>query len=130
MAADHGWKGAVYVGATKIGTINHWQFSPNTQIEETTAFTEEAVSRVFTVKDCGGSFSGNGDFSDSSQNALMTMHLSGGTLASTFLYLYVSGGSGYYGPALVTPGKQQDAKGLSTFDATFVEASAWYTNIA
>jgi len=127
---DKGYLGAVYSGANKIAEINRWQFNPETRISETTAFGDSAVKRIFTIKDCSGSFDGNADKSDANgQNALISMHLSGGTPAAVFLYLYVSGSQGYYGNALVTPTKSADANALQTFSATFVESDVWYTNI-
>ena len=130
MAVDKGHTGSVYVGGTKYAEIVRWNFNPETRIAETTAFGDAAAKRVFTISDCAGSFDGNADQTDDSQNALMSMHLVGGTPAAVFLYLYVSGSKGYYGNALVTPGKSADAGGLQSFTASFVESEQWHTNIA
>ena len=127
---DKGYLGAVYSGAAKVAEINMWEFNPETRIVETTSFGSSHATRLFTISDASGRFSGNADKTDTSQNALMTMHLSGGTPAAVLLYLYVSGSAGYYGSALVTPSKSQDAGGVGTFNAQFVESAQWYTNIA
>lgn len=127
---DKGYLGAVYSGANKIAEISRWNFNPETRIAEKTSFGDAAVKRIFTISDAAGSFDGNADKADTAgQNALMAMHLVGGTPAAVFLYLYVSGSQGYYGNALVTPSKSADAGGLQTFSASFVESEQWYTNI-
>ncbi len=129
--ADKGYLGAVYIGNDKVAEISRWEFNPETRIVETTAFGDAAAKRMFTISDASGSFEGNADKSDANgQNALMEMHLVGGTPAAVFLYLYVSGAQGYYGNALVTPSKGADASGVQSFRAQFVESEQWYSNIA
>jgi hypothetical protein len=130
MAIDKGYLGSVYIGALQIGEIIRWNFNPETRIAETTSFGSAAATRSFTISDASGSFDGNADQADTTQNALMKMHLVGGTPAAVFLYLYVSGSKGYYGNALVTPSKSADAGGLQTFSAQFVQSAQWMTNIA
>jgi len=130
MGVDNGHLGSVYVGASKIAEINNWTGNFSTKKEVITAFGDKGERRQYTITDATGSFSGNSDWSDSGQNALLTQHFSGGTPAAAFLYLYVSGGSGYYGNALVDVGKTANAGGLISFDATFDQSEQWLTNIA
>ena len=131
MAVDNGKDGAVYIGANKVAEISAWNFNPDAGVEDITAFGDEARRRQYTVKDVSGDFSGNGDKSDTNgQNALIEQFLSGGTPASVFLYLYVSGAQGYYGNALVHPSKGAEAAGLQSFSCSFEGSGEWLHNIA
>ena len=131
MAIDKGYLGSVYVGANKVAELNNWDITFEAGQQETTSFGDTARKRAYTVKDISGSFSGYGDKSDTNgQNALINQFLSGGTPAASFLYLYVSGAQGYYGSALVTPGKSADTTALQTFTAAFVGADLWLHNIS
>ena len=130
MAILEGWKGAVYVGATKYAEINHWRANPSGGITEKTAFGDQGRTRCYTIKDIDGDISGNFDQTDTSQVALIEMFVSGGTMADVFLYLYTSGAYGLYGNALVTPSINADAGGLETFDCGFVGDNVWYSNIS
>ncbi len=130
MAVDKGHSGAVYIGAAKVAEIGEWNATFLAGQETITTFGDLGVRRMYTVTDCTGGFSGNGDFSDSVQNALVTQFLSGGTPAAVFLYLYTSGSSGYYGNALVDISKGAVASGLQSFSAAFNQSEQWATNIA
>ena len=84
---DKGYLGSVYIGGDKVAEIIRWNFNPETRIEQTNAFGDAAVKRIFTISDASGSFDGNADKADSAgQNALMEMHLTGGTPAAVFLW--------------------------------------------
>ncbi len=127
---DLGYLGSVYLGATKIGELNHWSFNPEAGQEEFGSFGDDHRKRMYTVKDASGDFSGNSLHTDTTgQAALISQFLDGGTPASVFLYLYVSGSTGYYGPALVTPSVTADTTGLQTFACGWVAASAWLQNV-
>ncbi len=126
---DLGYLGSAYIGATKIAELNHWSFNPEAGQEEWGSFGEDHRKRMYTVKDASGDFSGNSDQTDASQQALITQFLDGGTPAEVFLYLYVSGSTGYYGPALVTPSVTADTTGLQTFACGWVAAGAWLQNV-
>jgi len=130
MAILEGWMGSVYIGAVKIGELNHWRANLDGGIKPKTTFGNEAVTRAYTIKDIDGDFSGNYDKDDTSQMALITMFLSGGSLADVFLYLYVSGAEGLYGNALVTPSINVDTTELDTFDCGFVGNGGWLHNIS
>lgn len=128
---DKGFSGAVYIGANKIAELNEWQGTFEAGIEEITTFGDLGRRRMYTVTDASGSFSGNGDFQDTTgQNALISQFMVGGSPAAVFLYLYTSGSQGYYGNALVTPGKAASTTGLQTFTCAFVESEQWHTNVA
>lgn len=128
---DKGHSGAVYVGANKIAEMTEWSGTFEAGQEEVTSFGDLGRRRVYTVTDASGSFSGNGDTSDSTgQEALITQFLSGGTPAPVFLYLYTSGAEGYYGNALVSITKGASAPGLQSFSAAFVESEQWLTNVS
>ena len=131
MSLDRGCDGAVYVGANKIAEINNWSFNPTGRRVETTAFGDCSVKRAYTVSDSSFTFDGNSDVSDTTgQNALINQYLSGGTLAAVFLYLYVSGSTGYYGNALMDVNKTATADGLISFGASGEQSEQWLTNIA
>ena len=129
MAFDEGWKGAVYVGANKIGEINHWTGNFTAGRELTNTFGADHVERAYTIKDASGSFSGFHDQSDSPQQALVTQFLNGGTPASVFLYLYVSGAKGYYGEALLDANVDSETSVLEKVSYNWEAADEWYQNI-
>jgi hypothetical protein len=57
------------------------------------------------------------------------MFVDGGTLAPVWLYLYISGAVGYYGTALVSPGKNvQAGQAIQRFSSSFRQAAKWYKN--
>jgi hypothetical protein len=131
MAVDKGYSGSVYSGANKIAEMTEWSGTFEAGQEDITAFGDLGRRRCYTVTDASGSFSGNGDTSDTAgQNALISQFLDGGTPAPVFLYLYTSGSQGYYGNALVSVTKGASAPGLQSFSAAFVESEQWLTNIA
>jgi hypothetical protein len=131
MAVDKGYSGSVYSGANKIAEIGEWNATFSAGQEDITAFGDLGVRRCYTITDCTGGFSGNGDTSDTAgQNALISQFLDGGTPAAVFLYLYTSGAEGYYGNALVDVSKGAVASGLQSFSAAFNQSEQWYTNIA
>ncbi len=127
---DLGYLGSAYISGNKIAELNHWSFNPEAGQEEWGSFGDDHRKRKYTVKDASGDFSGNADKADTTgQNALISQFLDGGTPAEVFLYLYVSGAKGYYGPALVTPSVTADTTGLQTFACGWVAAGAWFQNI-
>lgn len=131
MAVDKGYSGSVYIGANKVAEINEWSATFSAGQEDITAFGDVGRKRTYTITDCTGSFSGNGDTSDTTgQHALITQFLSGGTPAAVFLYLYTSGAVGYYGNALLDVTKGASASGLQSFSAAFNQSEQWLQNIA
>jgi hypothetical protein len=130
MAVDKGYSGSVYLDSSKIAEIQEWSATFEAGQEDITAFGDLGRRRCYTITDCSGAFNGNADQTDASQNALISQFLSGGTPAPVFLYLYTSGSQGYYGNALVTPGKTVSAAGLQTFTCAFVQSEQWLGNIA
>lgn len=130
MAQDQGWKGQVYSGATKVLEINHWTGNFTAGRELTNTFGSDHVERAYTIKDASGSFSGFHDQTDSTQQALVTQFLNGGTPAPVFLYLYTSGASGYYGQSLLDANADFETSALGKVSFNFEAADEWYTNIA
>ena len=131
MSVDQGCNGAVYVGANKIAEVNNWTLNFIGRREEITALGDKSAKRVYTVSDSSFTFDGNSDVSDTTgQNALINQYLSGGTLAAVFLYLYVSGSTGYYGKGLMDVNKTATAGGLISFGASGEQSEQWLTNIA
>lgn len=127
---DLGYLGAVNIGANKIAELNSWDGTFEAGQEEIGAFGDAFRKRMYTVRDASGSFSGNADQTDTTgQAALISQFLNGGTPAEVFLYLYISGTTGYYGPALVTPTQSAETTGVQAFSASWVAAGEWFQNV-
>ena len=82
-----------------------------------------------TVKDATGSFNGFSSKDDAIQAAFISQFLNGGTPAAVFLYLYVSGSTGYYGNALLDATVDVDTNSLQKFSANWESSDEWYQNV-
>jgi len=131
MAQDKGYLGSVATGANTIGELTSWDISTDGGIVDVTAFGDANPEKAYTISSVSGSFSGHGDKADTTgQNVLMDMFLSGGSLAAVWLYLYISGTTGYYGQAVVTPSKNAASGAtVNQFSCSFESTGVWYQNI-
>lgn len=130
MATDNGYLGSVYSGSTKIGELNSWDITFDGGVVDVSAFGDRFSKKSYTVTNVTGNFAGNSDKSDTTQNALISQFLSGGTPAAVWLYLYVSGSTGYYGEACVTPGRSATRTDKQKYSSSFEGTGTWYQNIA
>lgn len=71
-------------GTTAIGAIKEWSLSLTHNPVETTAFGENWQTYIASIRGATGSFSGNGDNSDSAQTSLRNAMMGGSAVALRF----------------------------------------------
>lgn len=120
MAAISGTAGSVvYVtgGTTLVAGIREWSIDLSHSPVETTAFGQNWTTYVPSIRNASGSFSGNLEYDDTAQRALINSMLGGSVVALRF---YTAGTSYYQiGTAYLTGQNfslSVDGKGESSFD--------------
>ncbi len=128
MAATVGKNGGFYVGATLVPFIDSWNIDMTIGSEETTAFGDDNVKRVATIRDWSGSASGTLDRSDASQAALLDQ-FEDGTISPTSVRLATNRGSDYWeGSAIISGasiGSAVGSKVTVSFSLTAADALSW-----
>lgn len=109
MAATIGKDGGFYVGTDLVTFIDSWTLSGTIGSAETTAYGDENVKRVPTIRDWSSSVSGTLDVSDAQQAALLDQ-FEDGTIAATSVRLAISRGSSYWEGSAIIQGVSVDSK--------------------
>ncbi len=87
MAACLGKDGFIKVGTDKIAYIDNYSVNLTNNIVEVPELGQKFVQREYTTSDASGSFSGTFDLTDSAQESIYTMFLTGGVLSKVELHL-------------------------------------------
>lgn len=117
MAQLSGTAGSVVAGTVTVGEISEWSLNLSASTVDVTAFGDNWIEKIVSVRDASGSFSGNMDLADTAQGTLINSMLGGSAVA---LKLYASA-TKYWnvGTAFVTgmgPAISQTGKGEISFD--------------
>lgn len=86
MAAKLGKNAAIYLGANKVARMTSLSFTTNRGTADTTEFGDDWESHLSTIGNWTASIDGMFDLSDTQQNTLHSMALSGGEVTDLYLY--------------------------------------------
>lgn len=90
MAACLGKDGFIKIGTDKIAYIDNYSVNLTNNIVEVPELGQQFTQREYTTSDSSGSFSGTFDLTDTSQESIYTMFLTGGNPAKVELHLGLS----------------------------------------
>lgn len=102
MAATMGKDGFIKIGKDKIAYIDNYSINLTNNTVEVPELGQKFTNREYTTSDASGSFSGTFDLTDTVQESIYTMFLTGGTPAKVELHLGLSATDELTGSAVIS----------------------------